>query len=118
MINVSNSLNNHGVFTEHSVLERRGREEEKEEREEGNDDSSLKLFNSFKNDARYDGVDFENEYSKLCEQYKGKTITKLICHRWLDDAIEYQNNHGRNKKQSKAASQYKEYTGDENDDHR
>jgi hypothetical protein len=55
------------------------------------------VFYSFKTDERYREIDFNNELNKLIEKHNGKVPIKdreLICHRWLDSALEYRNNRG------------------------
>ena len=46
------------------------------------------IFFSFKNESRYNGIDFENDFSKMCEWYNGHKkkvkIPQLACHNWLD----------------------------------
>ena len=48
-------------------------------------------FYSFKNEGRYEGIDFDNEFSKMCQWYHGKnkkvSIPQLACHNWLDKAL-------------------------------
>jgi phage replication O-like protein O len=53
------------------------------------------IFYSFKNNQRYQNVDFENEFEKFCEYWlEGKRKLqrpKLACHNWLDNTIKYAN---------------------------
>ena len=50
------------------------------------------IFFSFKNESRYNGIDFENDFSKMCEWYNGHKkkvkIPQLACHNWLDNTLE------------------------------
>lgn len=68
-----------------------GNDNYKEEVEETT--TTEEIFYSFKNNLRYDGIDFENEYLKFCENYNGKQIQniELACHKWLDSAVDFQN---------------------------
>ncbi len=64
-------------------------------KEEGITAATLKdIFYSFKEDAKYDAIDFENEYQKFCDYYGNKKLThgKANCHNWLDKALEYRAN--------------------------
>ena len=49
------------------------------------------VFFSFKENARYNGIDFENEFSLMVEWYHGKrkkiSLVQLACHNWLDKAL-------------------------------
>ena len=64
------------------------------------------IFDSFKVDSRYAGVNFDNEYKKFCEYWlEGKRKLKnkkLACHNWLDSALRHEKqfggNNGVNKK--------------------
>jgi hypothetical protein len=63
------------------------------------------LFFSFKDDHRYDGIDFENEFKKFCEYWiEGKrklNNRKLAAHNWLDKCLE------RNGGKNDATSSYR-----------
>ena len=54
------------------------------------------IFFSFKNEQRYNGIDFENEYNKFCEYWLGgkKKLknTTLACHNWLDHVVSFRGN--------------------------
>lgn len=50
------------------------------------------VFMTFKKNERYNGIDFENDFQKMCEWYNGKkkkvTNQTLVCHNWLDGSLE------------------------------
>jgi len=74
------------------------------------DVSTLKdIFNSFKNESRYNGIDFDNDFSKMCEWYHGKnkkvSNPQLACHNWLDKTLEDLQKNGK-KAAGKSSSQY------------
>jgi len=54
------------------------------------------VFFSFKENSRWEGVDFENEYAKFCEYYFDGQLklknAKLASHNWLDKALDRQSN--------------------------
>jgi hypothetical protein len=69
------------------------------------------IFYSFKNESRYAGIDFENDFAKMCEWYHGKkkkvSNPKLACHNWLDDTLEKMSKNNGHNKQQAPASMYK-----------
>ena len=71
------------------------------------------VFNSFKKETKYGGLDFDNEFAKFTEYYDGKKIKngKLACHNWLDKAIEYRDRNNGHSKQPIPASGENEIKG-------
>jgi hypothetical protein len=56
------------------------------------------IFYSFKNNLKYNEIDFENEYEKFCEKYNDLELKdcQLLCHKWLDSALDYRLRHSNN----------------------
>ena len=80
------------------------------------------IFLSFKNESRYAGIDFDNEFSKMCEWYHGEnkkvSNPKLACHNWLDHTLEIMSKNNGHSKQPAPTSKYHyvdETAEDEND---
>jgi hypothetical protein len=62
------------------------------------------VFMAFKKNERYNGIDFENDFQKMCKWYNGNKkkvkLPELACHNWLDKTLARLQKDGNNGKGS------------------